>query len=51
MNSKSFIRVQKKYFFEFKFEFGKMIDLSSSSSQPWYYVPLSTLKLVYYSLL
>ena len=31
MNSNSFIRVQvrdqKKYFFEFKFEFGKMIEL------------------------
>jgi len=28
MNSNSFIRVQKKYFFEFKFkfEFGKMIE-------------------------
>ena len=32
MNSKRFIRVQvrvqKKYFFEFKFEFGKMIEFS-----------------------
>ena len=27
MNSNSFIRVQKKYFFAFKFEFGKMIEL------------------------
>ena len=26
MNSNSFIRVQKKYFFEFKFEFGKMTE-------------------------
>ena len=28
MNSNSFmrVRVQKKYFFEFKFEFGKMIE-------------------------
>jgi len=37
MNSNNFIRVrvQKKYFFEFKFEFGKMIEFFRVRSPAW----------------